>query len=316
MAKKTKTRGRVGAVAKAAKAAEKMRPKEGSVSVSVTDPITGKTRTATLGADGSGSASEVVEVAEVAVRGAHEAAGFARLVPDAERVPTVRLRIPTDIGQVCSKETSRYAIDAVAVIRSPECPDDVILAATDGRMLALVSTTIEEEGDCDGAGLVASWVPRDLARVGKSERTLRMAHGAKDGLFGSTRTWVDDSIGVFAPHPEGGTFPPISDVLPAHTDAEVYIQLDAARLLAMAKAINTPGAENRDALTLVIRKPKTAGSAVEAAVGLIGDAGIGVLSPIKCDQGQEREIWTRARRVAIAASEASAMVKKLPDENE
>lgn len=285
---------------------ESMRPSEGSVEISTTDPVTGEVRRAALNADGTGSAEAFEGVCNNFVR------GLRRPEKPTDRPPSLTLGVPTDIGLVCAAEAGRYAIDAVAVLRSPECPDDALLLATDGRMLAVVSATITEDGDCAGADLVPQWISPKFAKVAKKTRTLRMAHGAKDGLFGSTRTWVDDEDGRFEPHPEGGHFPPIVNVLPREDHADVVFHVNVGMLAVMARALNSPDADCREGLTIMLKAPK-GNAAADGGLMVIGNAGIGVVMPAKCNAEQARDIWRRARATAVAASKASELVQERGD---
>jgi hypothetical protein len=208
-----------------------------------------------------------------------------RVNPEEDRPPGFSITITADIGRICATESSRYAISDVRVY-----PDSngATLAATDGRMLAIVEQHAVFEGtreEREDAGLDPQYIPRDIARPrGKSERQLHLKRGRPNGLFDDGQRWVEDTgtAMIATAQPGGGTFPQFSDLFKPHDDSVTLIPVDTSMLVRMAHALNSVANPGRGVLMLMIRtKQSPIGCMrVDGPIHCIGDSGCGLVMPL------------------------------------
>jgi len=212
--------------------------------------------------------------------------------------PMVRMDIPTKIAACCADEAGRYAMTDVAVLGLEN--ERVLLAATDGRCMALVETGAEKINDPDASGLIPTWVPRAFGKCNSdSPRALRLVNGEATSLFSGGNTWVDDEGGSFREQHEGGLFPPIDNIIPSVLTGVQQVTINVDLLVKLAKGLNSP--DHGAGLTLFI--PITPGKQCDRAIAVIGSNGIGVAMPIQHSDGYHgrRDGYTIARQRALNA---------------
>ena len=220
----------------------------------------------------------------------------------ADRKPMVKVDVPTKIGGVCSEESGRYVMTDVAVLDVDA--ERSILAATNGRMLALVETDVERVNDPGEAGIVPTWLPRAFGQpLKKGPRTLRLVRGDRTNLFGAGITWVDDDSKSFAEQIEAGVFPPLDNLVPSLLEGPtVCVTLNAENLAKLAKALSA-GADGAG-ITLFV--PVTKDKACDRPVPCLGTHGIGVIMPGTPPFGyhQARDAYTAMRGRAMRVCNA------------
>lgn len=184
------------------------------------------------------------------------------------------VRIPTAIHAVidASPSPSRYAPDTVAVYAAG---DEALVAATDGRALAIVPTV------APGASGI-SVLPSDAVR--SSRATHRKARPSCVGLDAA----IDDA-----------TFPPIDVTLPNSLEGTVAVQVNAALLAALAKSIGSDGP-----VTLLVRKGKP--SIVIPHGDIAPKGAFGVLAMIETNETIEGQRLDAQRRIESARAIVNA----------
>jgi len=201
--------------------------------------------------------------------------------------PILRLTVPTSIGKVCNSESSRYAMESVAILADHRNDNQVFLAATNGRALALVEADRERVGNPEAAGLSAAWLPRD---IGKEGVVTWLSLGKIDTLFGTGIRWVIEHKGELRARdvPEGGQFPPFLDLLPHDLDDCEAITINASFLTELAAAISD--GEFSPGITIFIPRGKQ-----QRALRCVGNRGIGLIMPIDANHETQRAKWKGMR---------------------
>ncbi len=189
-----------------------------------------------------------------------------KLGPEANRIV---VDVPTNLGGICGDGD----LSMVQTIVSYD--GTALLAATDGKVAALVGTTSE----CGpiAISLAAHSIPAPLAKPG----ALRFAHNPnKSELFGTEFAWADDTKGIWRQQPEAGAFPRLDDVFPFTDERTVVVGLSAENLRRLASAVNSANnPEGVSAVVLLITPPGLSGGTVDKPIGVLGDVGIGVIMP-------------------------------------
>ena len=184
--------------------------------------------------------------------------------------------------EAASKETSRYAINGVLVKPSKSKPNQVALAATDGRALSV--TFADFSGDADA--IPASGVIVDVDVFPKKSDNTPASRSVT--LNGSASLTNKKGYKIDKPYAEG-TFPPIAAVVPKLSESK-SVTLNIGLLSRLAASM---GAQS---VTLILE-------ASDKPVGVIGSdghghqTGAGVIMPIRIPSGTQqpdeyvREAW-------------------------
>lgn len=219
----------------------------------------------------------------------------------ATKEPMSRLTVPTHIGRVCNTESSRYAMDSVAVLADHRNDNQVFLAATDGRAIAVVPADREQLNNPEASGLTAGWLPRDM---GKEGLTVWLSTGKVDTLFGSGIRWVFEHKGELRARdvPEGGQFPPFLDLLPLDVDDCEAITINADALAKLAEAVSdgdfAPG------VTIFLPRGDK-----QRALRVVGNRGIGLIMPIDINVAAKRAQWKSTRNQIQAGRPMPARIR-------
>lgn len=173
-----------------------------------------------------------------------------------------------DPGAVAAKESSRYAIQGVAVVQRN---GGAFLAATNGHALSLVRAQLDDTDTPDGVYPVAAFA---AARKAAKKRP-----DAAVALNGCARVEADGAATEFAKVP--GTFPALDGVVPTGAPVRV-LRLNAELLARLQKAFGAGGVaielhdDERDRVPFVVRPIYTDGG--------IDDGSYGALMPIGGDR--------------------------------
>lgn len=141
------------------------------------------------------------------------------------------------IASVCSKELSRYAMDAVRIVRG-------VLAVTDGRSLVIART----DGDRgDYAGMV-SRVATDEIRIGDEAKLAIVDDGGETKIAFGRTTIVDDLDA--GKTPRSRDFPPLDGIVPTALPTDTFIGVSPSLL---ARTLLAMSGDKNEGVRLVIR---------------------------------------------------------------
>ena len=172
-----------------------------------------------------------------------------------------------DPAAVAAKESTRYAIQGVAVV---ERQGGIYLAATDGRALTLVRAR-PDDGDDMGQMHQRIYPAVAFAAARKAARRQPDASLTLNGA-----AFVDGADGSHSEFPRvDGTFPDVADILPKGVPATT-VCLDAEYLARIQRALGANGVEVRvhgNGVPLTIVPLYLNGEGTD-------DGSIGVLMPI------------------------------------
>jgi len=148
-------------------------------------------------------------------------------------------------------------------------------------------------------------------------RSLVLRHDTvQTTLFGSTRTWIDTCDQRYEPHPEAGTFPNVTKILPSADklgDEKFYhhLTINAAMLLTLAQALNRADCPAPSTLNLFIPVLREDAPNNYACVA-VGHGGIGALMPVYSDAGRKGVVSVyRGLLAAAQAAIGSADTRKI-----
>lgn len=195
------------------------------------------------------------------------------------------VRIPTAIHAIAGDGVRNFAPDSVAVFRAADSDLPWVLAATNGKALALVPTDGVTPSTDNGPWRTV--MPSALVRSARA--THRKAHHTCVPLV----------------HDEGRSFPPVEVALPKEVKDRAVVRLDAALLMDLAKALGSDGA-----VTLLVStsKPDAPIVVMPSKIDCGDSKAIGVLAPIvrndRDEQAAHDEANERLRLVRSIVSTA------------
>lgn len=228
---------------------------------------------------------------------------------------THAIRIETDLSAATDQESTRYALNNVQILPCPRDPDHVYAMACDSRILAIV----QAEGKTDGNPVLMP------AKHAKPKRGKGATYTSLNGEWRTSTTKrhtlpkgreIDsaavaamETVAVSAVNPEPGRFPNVAAVIPDDLSGAVVVTLNATLLANLAAAINRPGAQMDNTLTLILRPAapvvENGPREVTEPVCVTGGAGFGLIMPVagekpvtNCRGGQSEPIDHAAQAVA------------------
>jgi hypothetical protein len=197
---------------------------------------------------------------------------------DIQTEPHAKLTIRTRLGRGVDPASTRYALGNALVTPIPDRNDTCLATTCDGRIMAIV--------ECDGATDREYLVPGDLlpAKKNADPRQCELnghwtATPLRHNVLRKAEAVVAKRVDPAQRFPSGQG---MGQCIPYIDPKSVrLVTIDPALLQQLADCLNDP---NTKGITLVVPKPKK-GRQVESSIGVIGDAGIGVIMPL--DPGRE-----------------------------
>lgn len=163
----------------------------------------------------------------------------------ASNQPITHVLFSTKMGKVCHNENT--SMESVAILRErvKDGCGSKVLAASNGKVIAVVAQEIADDANTPPHKLPQS-VPAALATgSGKYPNTIVIGAGVNHSLFGPDMVAVSNALGRFAPVRDAIPFPAAAcEVLPVVDDQWVCLEVNVQQLLDLVHAINTSEAES------------------------------------------------------------------------
>lgn len=172
----------------------------------------------------------------------------------------------TAIAGCCDTNASRYALGHVCVSPAPD-GKHVWLTACDSRTLACVKEP--------GTAIEPMACPAEAFKAPASK--------AKLPIYRENGHWVDRKNTIHPAEESPGRFPRADQVVPQDVTADyALLTIDAQLLLNLAKAINQPGGkyDDKSATAISLLLPLDEYGVVNKTIGVLGNAGFGVIMPL------------------------------------
>lgn len=207
------------------------------------------------------------------------------------------LQVSTAIGGVCATDGQN---GSVWILRDRHAEGGCLLAATNGFAAAVVPATMvgprtltSPDALAESVGrrreVLPDMLPRSMAKPdGQKPRVLKCVRGPDGTLFGSEPVWSDQEERRWEYLPPSQAMPrAYVDAFPRHTELTVHVEISAGMLVALAKAVNTPGIGDKVILSVTPGK---------SAVGVLGDVGAGVMLCEQPEWQHDRPRWDALMR--------------------
>jgi len=232
----------------------------------------------------------------------------------------MEVTVPAGIGRVCSTEAGRYTMDSVALLRVDPIADpresdgsaiakNCVLLATDGYVMAAVKATMKER-EATAVQHLVTRLPRECCKAGEY-RTITLASGGEETVFGERMAWVDPIAHRFWDPPAEGACLNPSPLSAIEAKDCWVVSIDADKLAELAAAVNGASMVDGDGRLRVLI-PKDL-SATASMLRVVGADGIGVcLAKLEGDgEGYVDLFNEQAERVHQLFSELPEAVRKI-----